>query len=45
MANYKKVKSAVKNPFTYKDKFYKKDDVFEGKKEVIEGLKYLNLLK
>ena len=39
MANYKKHKATVNLPFTYKGEHYKKNDVFKGKKEVVEALK------
>lgn len=45
MANYKKQKATVKQNFTYKGKLYKKNYIFEGKKQVIEALKIKNLLK
>lgn len=45
MANYKKQKGTVKQPFTYKSKVYKKDDVFQGKKATIEAFKKQNLIK
>ena len=45
MANYKKQSSTVKQGFTYKGNFYKKGSSFRAKKEIIEDLKFKNILK